>query len=271
MRLPVSSIGYPDPDISLLFPSSARLNTLFARLTDLPFDTYPGDSEMNRLSRIFQSELNEMDQAKTARHLHMENRDGADVVLEKYLRQLPPIKIGIVKFRAANQQRPSSKKPLMKIRESERDTIGSDEQVGSIEIRCADRHETKLNRPVAERRRRCCSLVRARGSDCAAPFQHLSCAAGTTTGEFVLSLFRNTMREMPTDGSFIELFHVTFLDGNRASRALAETCAEPIAVHLAHEPRFAINYLERSLGARGNTGATSVTLLLINPNYLSTH
>jgi hypothetical protein len=63
--------------------------------------------------------------------------------------------------------------------------------------------------------------------------------------------------------NFVKGFRRPFFDGDSANRALPETGAEPVAVDLTYQPRFAIDYLERAFSALRYAGAASVAFLLV--------
>ena len=49
----------------------------------------------------------------------------------------------------------------------------------------------------------------------------------------------------------------------------AQADAEPVAEHVAHEPRFAVDYLKRALDAIRDALAAAVTFILIYLYYFS--
>jgi hypothetical protein len=68
---------------------------------------------------------------------------------------------------------------------------------------------------------------------------------------------------------FIESFSLSFNDGDGILRTMSETGTQAIAELIADQLCLAINDLNRSLSAVGNTKPATITLLLINPNNLS--
>jgi hypothetical protein len=68
---------------------------------------------------------------------------------------------------------------------------------------------------------------------------------------------------------FVKLLALTLLDDERPLKTFADTATKPITILLTDKPCLAIDNLKSALGTSNDTGSTTITFILINPDNLS--
>jgi hypothetical protein len=207
--------------------------------------------------------------ASATRDFHACDRQSARLRLLHNRYEFLSIMREFIQLRATDDDRSTAQIPRVKVRHGERDTIGTNEKVGTLKKGCLRRHEHKLHRPLLKRRRRWliqCTrhpgrrLKRVHRRSRTAVHRHDS---------------RGYRKRGGSPGShnsrLVKFLSVSFHDSQSTLWALADTSTKTVAEGILYELGLASDQRKRALVACCNALAAAVAFLLVNLNNFPLH
>ena len=215
-------------------------------------------------------------QTATARDLHARDGDALDIVARNDLGQLLGV-IGAIKFRTADKANFVADEIGMEVAVRKCAAVGSDKQIGALDIRGLCRSQLNLHRPIAKlrghnlRRGGSGGFIRA-GAVPSRAVERSNSRSRTGDGRPAVSLRFGFLFAFAALNRRLVVSRCLALDKrDGASGTTWQTIAETVAEIIAHKPGLPVNDLNSSLVARFGANSAAVALLLVDLYDFANH